>query len=66
MIVIHFGFARGHYVRRSPRIKLESVSVGKNCHGGLSLQLHLKAGIRYVDFVLWKWRPWVARLRSMR
>lgn len=63
MIYAHFGFARGHYVRRSPRIKVERVTVGKNCVGGVSFQLHLKSGIRYVDFVLWRFRPWLARMR---
>lgn len=67
MIYVHKGFARGHYTRHAFRVKLARVTVGPNCHGGISLQLHRKGvGIHYVDFVLWKWRPWLARMGMIR
>lgn len=58
------GFARGHYTRHKFAIKLARVTTGKNCVGGISFQFHSKAGIRYIDLVLWKIRPWIARIKK--
>lgn len=50
------GFARGHYVMKFPRVKIKRVAVGPKLTGGRgwSLQLHTKAGVRYLDMLVFR------------
>jgi hypothetical protein len=58
------GFAQGAYTPHRFAIKVRRNSVGKKCLFGYSLQLHSKAGIRYIDLIVWRWSAWIQKVRA--
>lgn len=49
-VYVRPGFAKGHWVRKYPRLRFCGLHTGPGVRGW-SLQLHLASGIRYIDFL---------------
>lgn len=58
------GFDRGKYTPDKLAIRVAQLMINEGDASGYGIEIHSKAGVRYIDIVLWKWKPWMTYMKK--